>query len=495
MTAMAAPARLRPGRMGQASLAWLICNDIRIKARGREGRGGRIIAIGVLALLPLIGGALAAWHVRAAPTIPLAVLGQVSAALAVLLLVMISSAFAHVLRLGHDRGELELLLTAPIPAARVIAARISGVQAVVALPFLLLTLPFFAFSALFGHGFWLAGPFVVAAIAVIATAIALVLATALERLLGPARAKTAAQLAGVLLGGSMFALGQTPNFAPAWFEARMRALDSVPPAPLDWPARALLGDPGPLLAVLALAAAAAFVSARFAATHIEAAPAGPAAEKPTRAAYFGGSPFSVMFGKEMKLLGRDPELISQIGQQLVFMVPVLALIFTDGQITPVRMATAGVFLGGALASSLAWLVISAEDAPDLIAAAPVPAGQVLRAKLAAALSPPMLLVLALAAVVATRDANAAWLMLPMAALAGLAAAMMQLWTRAPAKRSAFRQRYKSSLLTAMGEFLLLGCFAGTTRLLLMPSWWAPAPLLLAGLLMGGIYLFRPRPEL
>jgi ABC-2 type transport system permease protein len=86
-------------------------------------------------------------------------------------------------------------------------------------------------------------------------------------------------------------------------------------------------------------------------------------------------------------------------------------------------------------------------------------------------------------------------MLPMAALAGLAAAMMQLWTRAPAKRSAFRQRYKSSLLTAMGEFLLLGCFAGTTRLLLMPSWWAPAPLLLAGLLMGGIYLFRPRPEL
>jgi hypothetical protein len=34
-----------------------------------------------------------------------------------------------------------------------------------------------------------------------------------------------------------------------------------------------------------------------------------------------------------------------------------------------------------------------------------------------------------------------------------------------------------------------------TRLLLMPSWWAPAPLLLAGLLMGGIYLFRPRPEL
>lgn len=485
MTALVAP----------ASLPWLIWNDIRIKARGREGRWGRIIAIGVLALLPVLGGIAAAWHVRTAPMIPESALGKLSAAMAGLLLVMISSAFAHVLRMGRDRGELELLLSAPIPAARVIAARISGVQAVVALPFLLLTLPFFLASALFGHGAWLAGPFVVAAVAVTATGIALLLATGLERLFGVARARVAAQLAGVLLAGGVFALGQTPNFAPVWFEARMRALDAAPASPLDWPARALLGDPLPLLAVLALAAVAAMVSSRFAAARIEAAPAGPAVEKPTRAAYFGGSPFTVMFGKEMKLLGRDPELISQIGQQLVFMVPVLALIFTDGNITPQRMAAAGVFLGGALASSLAWLVISAEDAPDLIAAAPVPAEQVLRAKLAAALSPPMLLVLALACAVSTRDGLAAWLMLPMAALAGVSAAAMQLWTRAPAKRSAFRQRYKSSLLTALGEFLLLGCFAGTTRLLLVPSWWALAPLGVAALLMGGVWLFRPRPQL
>jgi ABC-2 type transport system permease protein len=105
----------------------------------------------------------------------------------------------------------------------------------------------------------------------------------------------------------------------------------------------------------------------------------------------------------------------------------------------------------------------------------------------------MLLVLALACAVASRDGLAAWLMLPMAALAGVAAATMQLWTRAPAKRSAFRQRYKSSLLTAIGEFVLLGCFAGTTRLLLLPSWWAAVPLLVVALLMGGVWLFRPRP--
>lgn len=482
------------GLAAPASLSWLIWNDVRIKARGREGRWGRFIAIAVLALLPLVGGVAAAWHVRDAPMLPLGALGQLSAGLAGMALVMISSAFAHVLRLGRDRGELELLLTAPIPAARVVAARIAGVQAVVALPFLLLSLPFFLASALFGHGAWLAGPIVVAALAVVATAIALLLATGLEYLLGPARAKTAAQIAGVALGGGVFALGQAPNFAPVWFEARLRALDAVPPPPLDWPARALLGDPGPLLAVLALAAGAAWLSAQFAAGRIEAAPAGPAAEKPTRAAYFGGSPFTVMFGKEMKLLRRDPELISQIGQQLVFMVPVLALIFTDGNITPQRMAAAGVFLGGALASSLAWLVIAAEDAPDLIAAAPVPAGLVLRAKLTAALAPPMAMVLALACAVATRDAAAAWLMLPMAALAGLAAATMQLWTRAPAKRSAFRQRYRSSLLTAIGEFILLGSFAGTTRLLLLPSWWAAAPLGVVAVLMGGVWLFRPRPQ-
>jgi ABC-2 type transport system permease protein len=467
----------RPG-----SLPWLVLHDVRVKARGREGRWGRIIAMLLLALLPIVGGAVMAWRVRGGADLPLAALGSVGAVLLGMMLVMVSSAYAHVLRLGRDRGELELLLTAPLP---------------VALPFLLLTAPFFLFSAAFGHVTWVAGPLVVVSVALVATALALTIATLLDRLLGPKLAKLVAQVAGVGLAAAVFALGQAPNFAPKWFDAQLAFFSQRPPTPFDWPAQAVFGQPLPLITVLGLALAASQCSAWLAASRMEAAPADPTAAphvpRRGRAVRFGGSATAVLFGKELKLLGRDPELISQIGQQLVFMVPILALIFTDGQVTPARLAAAGVFLAGALSSSLAWLVLCAEDAPDLIAAAPLRPGVAIRAKLAAALTPPLLMVSVLALVVLPNSPVAVAVMLPMALVAGLASAAMQAWTQPPARRSAFRKRYRSSLLMAVGEFVLLGSLAGATRLLLAGSWWTLAVLAVPALMLAGVWWFRPRP--
>ncbi len=467
----------RPG-----SLPWLVLHDVRVKARGREGRWGRIIAMLLLALLPIVGGAVMAWRVRGGADLPLAALGSVGAVLLGMMLVMVSSAYAHVLRLGRDRGELELLLTAPLP---------------VALPFLLLTAPFFLFSAAFGHVTWVAGPLVVVSVALVATALALTIATLLDRLLGPKLAKLVAQVAGVGLAAAVFALAQAPNFAPKWFDAQLAFFSQRPPTPFDWPAQAVFGQPLPLITVLGLALAASQCSAWLAASRMEAAPADPTAAphvpRRGRAVRFGGSATAVLFGKELKLLGRDPELISQIGQQLVFMVPILALIFTDGQVTPARLAAAGVFLAGALSSSLAWLVLCAEDAPDLIAAAPLRPGVAIRAKLAAALTPPLLMVSVLALVVLPKSPVAVAVMLPMALVAGLASAAMQAWTQPPARRSAFRKRYRSSLLMAVGEFVLLGSLAGATRLLLAGSWWTLAVLAVPALMLAGVWWFRPKP--
>ena len=467
----------RPG-----SLPWLVLHDVRVKARGREGRWGRIIAMLLLALLPIVGGAVMAWRVRGGADLPLAALGSVGAVLLGMMLVMVSSAYAHVLRLGRDRGELELLLTAPLP---------------VALPFLLLTAPFFLFSAAFGHVTWVAGPLVVVSVALVATALALTIATLLDRLLGPKLAKLVAQVAGVGSAAAVFALGQAPNFAPKWFDAQLAFFSQRPPTPFDWPAQAVFGQPLPLITVLGLALAASQCSAWLAASRMEAAPADPTAAphvpRRGRAVRFGGSATAVLFGKELKLLGRDPELISQIGQQLVFMVPILALIFTDGQVTPARLAAASVFLAGALSSSLAWLVLCAEDAPDLIAAAPLRPGVAIRAKLAAALTPPLLMVSVLALVVLPKSPVAVAVMLPMALVAGLASAAMQAWTQPPARRSAFRKRYRSSLLMAVGEFVLLGSLAGATRLLLAGSWWTLAVLAVPALMLAGVWWFRPKP--
>jgi len=88
---------------------------------------------------------------------------------------------------------------------------------------------------------------------------------------------------------------------------------------------------------------------------------------------------------------------------------------------------------------------------------------------------------------------AALLMLPMALAAGLCTAAMQLWTRPPARRSAFRQRYRSSLLMTLGEFLVLGCLALATNLMLAGSLWVLAALALPLLLLAGVWRFRIRP--
>lgn len=133
--------------------------------------------------------------------------------------------------------------------------------------------------------------------------------------------------------------------------------------------------------------------------------------------------------------------------------------------TPARLAAAGVFLAGALLSSLAWLVLCAEDAPNLIAAAPSRPGVPIRAKLAAALTPPLLMV-----------SVPALVLLPMVLFAGLASSAIQLRTQPPARRSAFRKRYRSELLMAVGAFVMPGSLAGATRLLL-----------------AGVWCFRPKP--
>lgn len=122
---------------------------------------------------------------------------------------------------------------------------------------------------------------------------------------------------------------------------------------------------------------------------------------------------------------------------------------------------------------------SLAQAPDLIAAAPSRPGAAIRAKLVASLTPPLLMVSVLALVV-----------LPMALLAGLASAAMQVWTQPPPHRSAFRKRYRISLLMAVGEFALLGSLAVAIRLLFSGSWWTLA---VPGLMLAGVWRFRPKP--
>src|SRR5262249_34551425 len=138
-----------------------------------------------------------------------------------------------------------------------------------------------------------------------------------------------------------------------------------------------------------------------------------------------------------------------------------------------------IMAAGQLAGGLAWLTISGEDAPDLIASAPVTNAGVLRAKteavtgvLAVVLGP---FVIALAL---TAPVSALITALGVAAAAA-SATSIQFWFRVQAKRSRLRRRQTSSRIATFAEALSSCSWAGAGALAAASTWLAAVPGLIA----------------
>jgi ABC-2 type transport system permease protein len=146
---------------------------------------------------------------------------------------------------------------------------------------------------------------------------------------------------------------------------------------------------------------------------------------------------------------------------------------------------------GQPAGGLAWLAISGEDAPDLIATAPLTARQVVRAKIEAVMGcialvfAPVMLPLALvdplAAIVASLGVAAA----------ATSATAIQLCFRAQAKRSQFRRRQTSSRVATFAEAFSSIAWAGAAALAAAGTWIAVIPAIIAIAILAGIRLVRP----
>jgi len=165
--------------------------------------------------------------------------------------------------------------------------------------------------------------------------------------------------------------------------------------------------------------------------------------------------------------------MSQSLMQLLYLVPPALLLwrsFSDssaavGLITPVVVMAAGQLAGG-----LAWLTISGEDAPDLVATAPLPPSRVIRAKIEVVLLvigvlfAPLVLVLAFASLLQATITALGVL------VATTAATAIQLWFRVQARRSQFRRRQTSSRLATFAEaFSSIGWAATAALALAMPA--------------------------
>ena len=468
------------------SIPWLFLHELRLqwysagsdkpgKVARRPGTAGLATAgLGWLALHLLAFFAVS--RLGAIDTADPRVLVAVNALLFGCTTLMLSSALrASVLAL-FERGDLDLLLSSPLPSRSVFTVRLASVVASTAILYLFFLAPFAHAGALLGHPRWLALYPVLLGTATIVACAAMLLTLVLVRLIGARRTRTVAQLIGALSGAVIFILSQLfAQMSPAT-EARAAAafaqafVDGGPlgaGSPLWLPGRALLGEALPALGMLMLAVAVfVFTAAR---THRffvhglqQAASMAKTARQPAGGVRyrFGRSLFATVLFKEWRLILRDPQLISQVALQLLYLLPLFFVIFKRGDAQLLMIGAGLTLLCSSLTASLAWIVVGAEDAPDLLRLSPAPQARIRLAKLAAAVLPPLALVLAPLAWLSMR--------LPSTGLAACfsvtgavcSAALIVHWCGKPGLRSDYIARGKGDFPTMILELLNSLSWAG-----------------------------------
>ncbi len=395
---------------------------------------------------------------------------------------MVSQGMESATRVLYARADLDLLHSSPARLKRVFVVRLTTIAAQIALMAMLLAGPFINVAAWRHGAHWLAGYGVVMAMGAIAGALAIALTALLFGTVGARRTRFGAQVVAAVIG-AMFVIGLqivaifTSDTLSHLSVLRAEWLVAVAPAPGSawwWPARAVTGDGTALAGVLLLAASlltlvVAGLAGRFVRYTAEAANIGadPARRARRLAPFRTTSPMQALRRKEWMLLIRDPWLISQSLMQLLYLLPPALLLWRSyghGEAALFILVPVLVMAAGQLAGGLAWLAISGEDAPDLVATAPIAARRVIRAKVEAVLGCIALVMAPFAIVFATLSPYLTLVLLAGAAAAASSATLIQLWFRARGRRAQFHRRQTASRFTTFAEAFSSVSWAGTAAI-------------------------------
>jgi ABC-2 type transport system permease protein len=373
----------------------------------------------------------------------------------------------------------------------------------------LLSAPFVNVLAAEGGARWLCGYGVAAAMGLSAAAVGVMLTVALFGAIGPKRTRLVAQIVAAVIGAAFVIALQLGAILSYGTLSRTDILQSeafVAHAPdagglIYAPALATLGDLPALAGVVAvsillLGLSIVLFAPRFAGYAAATANVATAvkSERGAATAFRTMSPARTLRQKEWTLLRRDPWLASQTLMQMLYLLPPAVLLsrsFADGSGALLVVVPVLVMAAGQLAGGLAWLAISGEDAPDLIATAPVPAGTIVRAKLEAVMGSIATVFLPFVMAVAWLSPRHAAIAAACIAVAAASASQIQLWFRAQAKRSLFRRRQVSSRVATFAEAFSSITWAATAALASAGTGLAWITGAIALLVLAGAWLISP----
>lgn len=428
------------------------------------------------------------------------------------LTMMLSQALEMVTRAFYTRDDLDLILSSPSPAGHLFAVRLVMLAVSNAAMSGLFLAPFINVAIALDGWHWIGGYLVVLALGMISTAIATAVVLCLFSVIGARRTRLVAQVTAAIVSASFLIGIQAVAIVGMGSVSRLSVLSS------DW-LRSLTPDSGSTIwlvgnaiagelgavtlllmaAIITLGGAAYFGSQRFRGHVLSAANIAETkrtSSAPTRPVQIRSVRVSLMI-KEWRLLARDPWLVSQTLMQLFYLLPPgLMLWVSFGENNPMSAIVGPVVVMAVsqLAGGLAWLAISGEDAPDLMATAPVSKNSRVTSKLYA-----VLLIVGLVALPFL--IGIAWLSLwgALAALFGTllgasCAIGIQMMFHVQAKRSLFRRRQAASKASTLCEAfasVLCAAIAGV----LATDYYALAviPGVFLGLVMTTAWLLRPKP--
>ncbi|MDE2149949.1 MAG: hypothetical protein KGJ55_08985 [Gammaproteobacteria bacterium] len=470
-------------RLAPGSLVWLVLWDLRVRWRslGYTRIGLSSIAI-YAAFFLLLHGAAAAIILE--PTNKFHTQAQALAVLAqwclwgTLMMAMFGA--VGLVRLLMAGPELALLLSSPLPLARVLWSRVLVFMVLVWSVNLMLAVPAADAGALLGHPRFLLAYPVSLALAALVAAGWLALAALLVRGLGVVRARQALWwLVGAMPVAWMVLVFVNAGAGNAGSDGTHSWTARAAGVLMAWPARALTGDAGALAACLAVAALALWVVQRYAAAPFHASlltPDAPRARQARSARPMRWrSSLSLLFlSKEWRTILREPRLAVALFQQ-----PLIALMFLylSLQLSSLAAGAAAAIAetAGLLASYLGSLTISAEEAPGLLAAVPVPRARLIRLKCVAVLAPVIAAVAAAALAVALADPWAGLVALACGCGAAFSATAVEVAAPYPFSRRSFTRvahgrRHRSPLDLLSISVMILGWAAGAW-FLAGHHWW------------------------
>ncbi len=498
--------------MNSLSLGRLLRHDLSLSWRRLRGFLRAKTNLAGLVIVGLIVGVLhgVAWPFAAAliggareqGVLPLMAVGYV-----IVLPWLFSQGLTGATRALYSRGDLDLLLSAPLPPEKILASKALAVAIESFGAVGLFLLPVIDDAALQGGAHWLAVALALAATVLLTTGLALAATLGLFHLLGPKRTRAVSQVLATLVGAWFVICAQIFNFMPANWRAALQAHLSHPapggafdPNSLWWaPARAAAGELSALLIWTAVGAAAFALAVRLLGQAFARGALSAAGEAQGRAASrekpFRSERAGALRRKEWRLLARDPYLVSQVLLQSLYTMPVALAIWKsmgpEGSLA-ISISPALIAVSAQLAAALAFLAASSEAAGDFIATAPVAPREILRRKLEAVATPVALFMALPLAGVFWANAKVGAITLTFALLASASTAALNFWKPLENRRSDLIKTHAQNKLVSLAEHGLALCWAIAALLVMLDQWEAVFPILGAGVLLGISVPKKPR---